>query len=95
MLCQPRQPKCGKGNGCGESRVSQKERHHAQCDGDKRKNLKKLRDFRAGIEGNISELKRAFGAGKAMWKGESGFAAFVWASVISYNLAHIMRLDSG
>jgi IS5 family transposase len=63
--------------------------------GIKGKTLKKLRDFRTGIEGNISELKRSFGAGKATWKGESGFAAFVWASVISYNLAHLVRLDSG
>lgn len=63
--------------------------------GIKAKTLKTLRDFRAGIEGNISELKRAFGAGKALWKGESGFAAFVWASVISYNLMHLVRLDSG
>ena len=63
--------------------------------GIKAKTLKKLRNFRAGIEDNISELKRAFGAGKAMWKGESGFAAFVWASVISYNLTHLVRLNSG
>ena len=62
--------------------------------GIKEKTLKKLRNFRAGIEGNISELKRSFGAGKAMWKGESGFAAFVWASVISYNLTHLVRLNS-
>ena len=46
----------------------------------KEKTLKKLRDFRAGIEGNISELKRAFGASKALWKGEDGFMSFVWAS---------------
>lgn len=59
------------------------------------KTLKKLRDFRAGIEGNISELKRAFGAGKALWKGENGFMAFVWASVISYNLTHLVRMNSG
>ena len=63
--------------------------------GIKAKTLKKLRHFRAGIEGNISELKRAFGAGKATWKGESGFASFVWASVISYNLMHLVRLNSG
>lgn len=63
--------------------------------GIKDKTLRKLRNFRAGIEGNISELKRAFGARKAMWKGESGFAAFVWASVISYNLAHLVRINSG
>ncbi len=59
------------------------------------KTLKKLKDFRAGIEGNISELKRAFGAGKALWKGEDGFMAFVWSSVISYNLTHLVRLNSG
>lgn len=59
------------------------------------KTLKALRDFRAGIEGNISELKRAFGAGKALWKGEDGFLAFVWASVISYNLTRWVRLRGG
>lgn len=61
----------------------------------KEKTLKKLRNFRAGIEGNISELKRAFGAGKALWKGEDGFLSFVWASVISYNLTRLVRLNSG
>lgn len=63
--------------------------------GVKRKTYKRLRNFRAGIEGNISELKRAFGAGKAIWKGYDGFKAFVWSSVVSYNLAHLARLDSG
>lgn len=63
--------------------------------GMKEKTLKALRNFRAGIEGNISELKRAFGASKAMWKGEDGFMAFVWSSVISYNLVRLVRLDSG
>lgn len=63
--------------------------------GIKEKTLKKLRDFRAGIEGNISQLKRAFGGRKALWKGESGFMAYVWASVISYNLTRWVRLDSG
>jgi len=60
----------------------------------KEKTLKKLRDFRAGVEGNISELKRAFGASKALWKGENGFLSFVWASVISYNLTRLVRLNS-
>ena len=59
------------------------------------KTLKKLKNFRAGIEGNISELKRAFGAGKALWKGEEGFMAYVWSSVISYNLTRLVRLNSG
>ncbi len=63
--------------------------------GVQQKTLKKLKDFRAGVEGNISELKRAFGAGKALWKGEDGFMAFVWSSVISYNLTRLVRLNSG
>jgi len=63
--------------------------------GVKRKTLERLRNFRAGVEGNISELKRAFGAGKATWKGHDGFKAFVWSSVISYNLVRMARLESG
>jgi len=63
--------------------------------GMKEKTLKTLRNFRAGIEGNISELKRAFGASKATWKGKDGFWAFVWSSVISYNLTRLVRIQSG
>ena len=63
--------------------------------GVKIKTFKKLRNFRAGIEGNISELKRSFGAGKAQWKGLDGFKAFVWSSVIGYNLVRMARQLSG
>lgn len=63
--------------------------------GVKEKSLKKLRDFRAGIEGNISELKRAYGMSKVTWKGPQGFNAFVWSSVLSYNLMRRVRFDSG
>jgi transposase, IS5 family len=63
--------------------------------GMKAKTLKVLRNFRAGIEGNISELKRAFGAGKATWKGKEGFWAYVWSSVISYNLTQLVRIENG
>ena len=63
--------------------------------GVKNKTYKALRNFRAGIEGNISELKRAFGLGKSMWKKLDGFKAYVWASVLSYNLARLVRLRSG
>ena len=63
--------------------------------GVKKKTFAKLRDFRAGIEGNISELKRVFGINKALWKGLDGFKAFVWSSVISYNLVRLARADSG
>jgi len=59
--------------------------------GVKIKTFKKLRNFRAGIEGNISELKRAFGATKAKWKGHDGFKAFVWSSVLCYNLVRMAR----
>lgn len=63
--------------------------------GVKKKTFKRLKDFRAGIEGNISELKRAFGMNKANWKGRDGFDAYVWASALCYNLIRWVRLDSG
>jgi IS5 family transposase len=62
--------------------------------GIKAKTLKVLRNFRAGIEGNISELKRAFGASNATWRGRDGFCAFVWSSAISYNLTRLVRIRS-
>lgn len=64
--------------------------YHAM--GVKKKTFKALSDFRAGVEGNISELKRAYGAAKALWKGLDGFKAFVWSSVLSYNLHRMARL---
>jgi len=63
--------------------------------GVKKKTFLRLRNFRAGVEGNISELKRTFGAGKATWKGHDGFKAYVWSSVISYNLVRMARMQSG
>lgn len=63
--------------------------------GVKRKTLLALRAFRAGIEGNISELKRVFGLTKARWKNQDGFDAFVWSGVLSYNLVRMVRLSSG
>jgi IS5 family transposase len=63
--------------------------------GVKKKTFDKLKNFRAGVEGNISELKRVFGGSKAIWKGLDGFKAFVWSSVISYNLIRLARADSG
>ncbi len=63
--------------------------------GVKRKTFNILRKFRAGVEGNISELKRAFGVSRAKWKGEDGFKSFVWSSVITYNLVRLARLESG
>lgn len=55
---------------------------------------KKLSDFRAGIEGNISCLKRRYGLSRCTWKGEAGFASYVWASTVAYNLMVLARLDT-
>lgn len=55
---------------------------------------KQLCDFRAGIEGNISELKRAYGLRRSLWRGLQGFMADVWSSIVSYNLVRIARLSS-
>ena len=60
-----------------------------------KKTFKLLRNFRAGNEGNISQLKRTFGAGKATWKGHEGFKAYVWSWVISYSLTRMARMQSG
>jgi IS5 family transposase len=62
--------------------------------GVKKKTFKLWKNFRAGVEGNISELKRAFGAGKAMWKYRGGFDAFVWSSTLCYNLIRMVRFSS-
>jgi IS5 family transposase len=47
---------------------------------------KKLRNFRAGIEANISRLKRAFGLARCNWQGWPGFRQYVWSAVVSYNV---------
>ena len=60
--------------------------------GAKKKTFDRLRNFRAGVEANISELKRCFGLSKSSWKKREGFEAFVWSSVLSYNLVHMARL---
>lgn len=61
----------------------------------KKKTFRLLRNFRAGVEGNISLLKRTFGAGKATWKEHGGFKAYVWATVISYSPTRMARMQSG
>jgi IS5 family transposase len=53
---------------------------------------KKLRNFRAGIEANISTLKRAFGLDRCTWKGWEGFKRYVWSSIFAYNLQVIARI---
>jgi len=52
---------------------------------------RRLRDFRAGIEGMISFLKRAFGLRRCTWRGELSFATYVQASVLTANLLILAR----
>jgi transposase, IS5 family len=53
--------------------------------------FKKLRAFRAGIEGTISFLKRVFGLERCTWRSFESFKAYVQASVLSCNLPVIAR----
>ena len=55
---------------------------------------KKLKNFRAGIEGNISRLKRVFGLTRCTWRQWEGFKQYVWSAVVSYNLAVLANLKS-
>jgi transposase, IS5 family len=55
---------------------------------------RKLRNFRAGIEAGISCLKRAYGLARCTWRGLDHFKAYVWSSVVAYNLALFARLRS-
>jgi IS5 family transposase len=52
---------------------------------------KRLRDFRAGIEGVISFLKRCFGLSRCTWRGLQSFKAYTWSSIVSANLLLIAR----
>ena len=52
---------------------------------------RRLRKFRAGIEGMISFLKRAFGLRRCTWRGELSFASYVQASVLTANLLTLAR----
>ncbi len=52
---------------------------------------RRLRNFRAGIEAGISCLKRAYGLARCTWKGLVHFHAYVWSSVVAYNLSVFAR----
>jgi IS5 family transposase len=45
-----------------------------------------LRHFRAGIEGIISFLKRAFGLDKCTWRSLPSFKSYIWGSILTSNL---------
>jgi IS5 family transposase len=52
---------------------------------------KQLTNFRAGIEGGISFLKRCFGLDRCTWRGLEHFKSYVWGSVVSVNLLLMAR----
>jgi hypothetical protein len=45
---------------------------------------RKLRDFRAGVESDISYLIR--GLARCVWRGLDPFRAYVWSTVAAYNI---------
>jgi len=52
---------------------------------------KRLCDFRAGIEGMISFLKRCFGLRRCTWSGFESFKSYAWSSIITANLLLMAR----
>jgi IS5 family transposase len=52
---------------------------------------RRLRNFRAGIEGTISFLKRVFGLDRCTWSGFASFKAYVCGSVLACNLLVLAR----
>lgn len=55
---------------------------------------KKLINFRAGVEANIGNLKDNFGLRRCNWKGWEKFKAYIWSSVVAYNLTLVARLQA-
>jgi IS5 family transposase len=52
---------------------------------------RKLRRFRAGVEGCISAIKRICGLDVCTWKGHEGFKRYVLCGVVAFNLLVIAR----
>jgi IS5 family transposase len=54
---------------------------------------RRLRNFRAGIEANISTLKRSYGMKRCNWSGWEGFKAYIWSTIVAYNLNVLARIQ--
>jgi len=52
---------------------------------------RKLRNFRAGVEGCISALKRICGLGRCTWRTFDGFKSYVQSGVVTFNLLILAR----
>lgn len=72
-------------------RVRQRARAEGVRDGQEPLGLKKLRSFRAGVEGIISLLKRGFGLDRCTWRTLPSFKSYVWGSVIASDLLVVVR----
>ena len=55
------------------------------------KTYKRLRNWRSGIEGIISAVKRAFGLTRCTWSGFGSFQAYVQLAVLAFNLQTLAR----
>jgi IS5 family transposase len=60
-----------------------------------RRTFGRLKNRRAGIEGIISRLKRAFGLRRCTWKSWRRFQSYVWSAVVAANLSKLARLRLG
>lgn len=56
-----------------------------------RRTFRRLKKFRAGVEGVISRLKRSFELSRCNWQGEAGFKSYVWSAVVAANLQTLAR----
>lgn len=54
---------------------------------------RRLRNFRAGIEANISTLKRSYGLKRCTWSGWEGFKSYIWSAIVAYNLNTLARIE--
>jgi len=52
---------------------------------------RRLRNFRAGVEGLISFLKRIFGLDRCTWRSWPSFQSYVWGSILACNLLVMAR----
>ena len=93
QLCQSRQPAPGQGPRRARHGVPQEGRPRIEDMVRSRWVYRKLRNFRAGIEADISCLKRAYGLARCTWRGLGHFRAYVWSAVVAYNLALLARLQ--
>ena len=59
---------------------------------EKQRWFKKLQRFRAGIEGIISVLMRAYGLKRCLWKGWEAFQSYVGLGIVTFNLQKIAQL---